>query len=65
MELQEGMPRKIAISFVAVAVFVGLVFGIGTTFGDSGLGPTGGLAMVAAIVLFIFLMAGVGFLINR
>jgi len=64
MELEEGMVRKIAISVAAVGVFVAFVVGIGTTFNDGGLGSTGGLALVGAIVLFILLMAGVGVLLS-
>jgi hypothetical protein len=64
MELEEGMVRKIAISVAAVGVFVAFVVGIGTTFNDGGLGSAGGLALVGAIVLFILLMAGVGFLLS-
>ncbi|WP_251331219.1 DUF7472 family protein [Haloplanus pelagicus] len=60
MELEEGMARKIAISVGAVAVFVALVVGIGTGFNDGGLGPAGGLALVASIAAFILVMAGVG-----
>lgn len=63
MELEEGMGRKIAISVGAVGLFVALVLGIGTTFNDGGLGSTGGLALVGAIVVFIIVMAGVGFLL--
>ncbi|WP_049937536.1 DUF7472 family protein [Haloplanus natans] len=65
MELEEGMVRKIAISVVAVGVFVAFVVGIGTTYNDGGLGSSGGLALVGAIVLFILLMAGVGLLLDR
>ena len=64
MELEEGMVRKIAISVAAVGVFVAFVVGIGATFNDGGLGSTGGLALVGAIVLFILLMAVVGFLLS-
>lgn len=60
MELEEGMGRKIAISVGAVGLFVALVLGIGTTFNDGGLGSTGGLALVGAIIVFILVMAGVG-----
>jgi hypothetical protein len=65
MELEEGMVRKIAISVAAVGVFVAFIMGIGTTYNDGGLGSTGGLALVGAIVLFILLMAGVGLLLDR
>ncbi|MEF8856667.1 MAG: hypothetical protein V5A16_04530 [Haloplanus sp.] len=65
MELEEGMVRKIAISVGAVALFVAVVVGVGTTFDDGGLGSTGGLALVGSIVLFILVMAGVGLLFSR
>jgi hypothetical protein len=61
MELEEEMVRKIAISVAAVGVFVAFVVGIGTTYDDGGLG----FALVGAIVLFILLMAGVGFVLDR
>ena len=65
MELDEGMVRKIAISVGAVGVFVALVVGIGASFDDGGLGSTGGLALVAAMVLFVVVMAGVGLFLAR
>jgi hypothetical protein len=65
MELDEGMVRKIAISVGAVGVFVALVVGIGASFNDGGLGSTGGLALVAAMVLFVVVMAGVGLFLAR
>jgi peptidoglycan/LPS O-acetylase OafA/YrhL len=64
MELEEGMVRKIAISTGAVAIFVALIVGIGTTYNDGGLGSTGGLALVASIAVFILVMAVVGFLLS-
>jgi hypothetical protein len=60
MELEEGMVRKIAISVGAVGVFVALVVGVGTSFNDGGLGSTGGLALVAAITVFVLAMAAIG-----
>jgi len=64
MELEEGMPRKIGLSVAVVLVFiVGFVW-IGLQFNDNGLSETGGLAMVAAMVLFIFAFAAVGLLLN-
>lgn len=65
MELEEGMVRKIAISVGAVALFVAVVMGIGTTYDDGGLGSAGGLALVGSIVLFILAMAGVGLFLSR
>jgi hypothetical protein len=46
-------------------VFVALVVGIGASFNDGGLGSTGGLALVAAMVLFVVVMAGVGLFLAR
>jgi hypothetical protein len=60
MEIDEGMARKIAVSVAAVGVFVAAIVSIGTTFNDGGLGRTGGLALVAAIGLFVLVMAAVG-----
>lgn len=64
MDLEEGMLRKIGVSVAVVAVFVVLVLVIGIAFGAGGtLGGTGGLALVGTIVLFILLMAVVGFVL--
>ncbi|MFC5365432.1 DUF7472 family protein [Salinirubrum litoreum] len=60
MDLDEEARRQIAVSVVAVGFFVALILGIGVVFANSGLGSTGGLALVGAIVLFIFVMAAVG-----
>ena len=60
MALEAEMRRKILVSLVAVAVFIGIIIGIGVTFHDGGLGSSGGLALIGSIVLFIMLMAGVG-----
>ena len=60
MALEAEMRRKILVSLVAVAVFIGIIIGIGVTFHDGGLGSSGGLALIGSIVLFIILMAGVG-----
>ena len=59
-DLEEGMVKKIVVSVVTVAVFVGLILFIGVNYNDGGLGNTGGLALVATIALFILVMAGVG-----
>ena len=60
MDLEEGMVKKIVVSVVTVAVFVGIVLFIGVTYNDGGLGSTGGLALVATIGLFVLVMAAVG-----
>ncbi|MEF8819520.1 MAG: hypothetical protein V5A31_13880 [Haloferacaceae archaeon] len=64
MELEEGMPRKIGLSVGVVLVFIVGMVGIGLQFNDNGLTETGGLALVAAMVLFIFAFAAVGLLLN-
>jgi len=64
MDLDEEARRQIAVSVVAVGFFVALILGIGAAFANSGLGATGGLALVGAIVLFIFVMAGVGLFLS-
>lgn len=64
MDIEEGMLRKIGVSVAVVGVFVALVLVIGFTFGTGGsLSGIGGLALVGAIVLFIVLMAAVGFVL--
>lgn len=65
MDIEAEMRRKIVVSIVTVAVFIGIIIGIGVTFDDGGLGSTGGLALVASIVLFILLMGGVGVFLSR
>lgn len=54
------MPRKIGLSVAVVALFIGVIVGVGLQFNSDGLSATGGLAMVGVVVLFILAMAGVG-----
>jgi hypothetical protein len=65
MDIGAEMRRKIGLSVVAVVAFVLLVLWIGVSFNDGGLSSTGGLALVAGIVAFILLMAGVGVWLAR
>jgi len=65
MDIGAEMRRKIGLSVVAVAAFVLLVLWIGVSFNDGGLSSAGGLALVAGIVAFILLMAGVGVWLSR
>lgn len=66
MEIDAEMRRKIVVSLVAVGFFVALIIGIGTAFGGpAGFGGTAGLALIGSIVLFIFVMAGVGLWLSR
>ncbi|WP_311170329.1 DUF7472 family protein [Halobellus ordinarius] len=59
MEIDAEMRRKIAVSIVSVGAFFAVFIGIGMQFGPD-LGDTGGLALVAAITLFVIVMAAVG-----
>jgi hypothetical protein len=65
MALEAEMRRKIVVSIVTVAAFIGIIIGIGVTFHDGGLGSTGGLALIGSIVLFVLLMAGVGVFLSQ
>jgi hypothetical protein len=64
MELEEGMSRKIGLSVGVVLAFIAGFVGIGLQFNDDGLSATGGLALVAGVVLFILAFAAVGLLLN-
>ncbi|ESS06579.1 MAG: hypothetical protein A07HB70_01300 [uncultured archaeon A07HB70] len=64
MELEEGMLRKVGLSVTVVLVFIAAFVGIGLQFSNDGLSPTGGLALVAGVVLFILSFAAVGLLLN-
>jgi hypothetical protein len=65
MAIEAEMRRKILVSLVAVAVFIGIIVGIGVTFDDGGLGSSGGLALIGSIVFFILVMAGVGVFLSK
>jgi hypothetical protein len=64
MEIDAEMRRKIVVSISSVAVFVFVFIGVGIVYGPE-LPSQGGLALVGAIVLFIFGMAAVGFILNE
>ncbi|QCJ46962.1 MULTISPECIES: DUF7472 family protein [Haloprofundus] len=65
MELDGETLREIVVSVVAVSLFIAATVYIGTSYGGSNLGPTGGLALVASIALFVVLMAIVGVFLSR
>ncbi|WP_224333195.1 DUF7472 family protein [Haloprofundus halobius] len=65
MELDGETLREIIVSVVAVSLFIVAVLFIGTSYGGSNLDPTGGLALVASIALFVVLMALVGLFLSR
>ncbi|MFD1586710.1 hypothetical protein ACFR9U_06920 [Halorientalis brevis] len=61
MEIERETVVEAAVSFVAVLVFIGAVALVGMEFQtNGGISETGGLAIVGAIVVFVFVMAGVG-----
>ncbi|MFC6725556.1 hypothetical protein ACFQE1_14510 [Halobium palmae] len=64
MDIEGETLREIVVSVVAVGLFVAVILAVGTTFGNP-LSGAGGLALVGAIVLFVLLMAGVGFFLSR
>jgi FtsH-binding integral membrane protein len=63
MDIDAEMRRKIAVSILSVGAFFALFVGIGITFGPD-LGEAGGMALVAAIALFVIGMAVVGVFLN-
>lgn len=60
MAIERGRLIEIVVSITVVVVFVGVLVGIGLRWNQGDLGPTGGLALVGAIALFVLVMAGVG-----
>lgn len=68
MEIERETLLEAGISIAAVGLFVFVMMGIGTTFGNStgeDLHGTGALALIAAIVAFILVMAVVGLYLDR
>jgi hypothetical protein len=65
MNLDREATREIVVSVVAVAVLVAVIVGIGVAYGGAALSPTGGLALVGALALFVVLMAVVGVVLAR
>ncbi|WP_132058941.1 DUF7472 family protein [Halorussus amylolyticus] len=60
MNVERETIRDIAVSVGAVGLFVAALAWVGLTYGGNGLTETGAIAVVAAIVLFVFLMTGIG-----
>lgn len=65
MDVDDEMRRKIVASVAGSTLFVVVLIWIGATFYSDGFSATGGLALVGAIVGFVFLMAGVGLFLAR
>jgi hypothetical protein len=61
MEIERETMLEIAVSVGAVVVFVALIIGIGVTYGGRGLSSQGGVALLAAMAAFVFLMTGIGY----
>ena len=65
MDIEEETLVEIAVSVVAVGLFIGGVVVVGGSNGGSGLTSTGGLELVAAVFGFVLLMSGVGVFLDR
>jgi len=64
MERQTAL--EAAVSIIIVVGFIGVLAVLTTTYStDSGLGPTGGYALVASLVGFIIVMSGAGLVLTR
>ncbi|WEL18998.1 MULTISPECIES: hypothetical protein [unclassified Halorhabdus] len=64
MERQTAL--EAAVSITIVVGFIGALAVLTTVYStDGGLGPTGGYALVAALVGFIIVMSGVGLVLTR
>jgi len=63
MDIDADMRRKIAVAVLSVGTFFAVFIGIGVAYGPD-LGETGGMALVAAIALFVIGMAAVGVFLN-
>lgn len=61
MDLDRETVIEAAVAIVTVGAFIVALAVIGVYFNDGGLSDEGGLALVAAIVAFIFVMTGVGY----
>lgn len=68
MDVERETVVEVAVSVVSVGLFVVLIVAVGVLFRSSegsGFTDTGALALVGAIVLFVLVMAGVGFVLDR
>lgn len=66
MDIDEEMRRKIVVSLVAAVLVVFGFLAIGATYGgNNGFTPTGGYALIGAIITFVLVMAGAGLYLAR
>ncbi|EJN59780.1 hypothetical protein SAMN04487950_3234 [Halogranum rubrum] len=63
MAIEGETLKEIIVSVVAVGFFIALIVAIGAVYGPA-LTGVGGLALVGAIVLFVLVMAVVGFFLS-
>lgn len=61
MELDRETMIEAGVAIVTVGAFIVALVLIGLRFDEGGLSDQGGLALVAAIVAFIFVMTGIGY----
>ncbi|SIR50098.1 hypothetical protein SAMN05421858_2527 [Haladaptatus litoreus] len=61
MNIEGETIRDIVVSVVSVGLFIAATVFVGTQYDSGGLTEQGALALVAVMVGFVFLMAGVGF----
>ncbi len=68
MDVDRELIYQIVFSVGSILLFVVGVMAISSLYGDngqSGIGPTGGLALVAAMIAFVILMALAGAWLER
>lgn len=66
MDIDRETVEEIAVSVLAVGLFVAVIVGIGTAFSPGGaeLSNQGALVLVGAIAAFVLLMTGVGYVLS-
>lgn len=65
MDVERETVVEAAVSIGVVLVFLVAIMMIGETFGGQSLDRTGAFAIIAAIVAFVFVMAGIGVFLER
>ncbi|WP_256393123.1 DUF7472 family protein [Natronoarchaeum rubrum] len=64
MDLDREQKIDIAVSIGALALMIGSMMAIGATYStDSGLTTQGGQMLVGALIVFIFVMAAIGYVL--
>lgn len=65
MDVERETVVEAAVSIGTVLAFVVVLIIVGSSYGGQQLDSTGALAIIGAIVAFVFVMAGVGLLLER